>query len=79
VNLGNAYHRGQGVPQDDREAIRLYRRAADQGDAAAQCQLGFSNEERSGVNNDVFEAVRWFRLSADQGYKEARFKIGVYY
>ena len=34
-NLGLAYARGQGVPQDDQEAVRWYRLAADQGVAAA--------------------------------------------
>ena len=38
--LGEFYTAGQGVPQDDAEAVAWYRRAAEQGDADAQFQLG---------------------------------------
>ena len=34
--LGGMYVTGVGVPQDDAEAVVWYRRAAEQGDAAAQ-------------------------------------------
>ena len=34
-NLGVMYQLGLGVPQDDQEAVRWYRLAADQGDAVA--------------------------------------------
>ncbi len=39
VNLGLMYANGDGVPQDDVEAVRWYRLAADQGNAAAQFNL----------------------------------------
>jgi TPR repeat protein len=38
--LGLMYSQGQGVPQDDKEAVRWCRLAADQGYAAAQSNLG---------------------------------------
>ena len=41
VNLGVMYDTGRGVPQDDAEAVRWYRLAADQGDADAQFNFGF--------------------------------------
>ena len=34
------YAEGRGVPQDDTEAVKWYRRAADQGNAYAQFNLG---------------------------------------
>ena len=34
------YATGRGVPEDDAEAVRWYRLAADQGDAGAQHNLG---------------------------------------
>ena len=40
-NLAVMYANGLGVPQDDAEAVRWYRRAADQGMANAQAALGF--------------------------------------
>ena len=38
-DLGNAYLNGRGVPQDDKEAARLYRLAAEQGNVYAQQRL----------------------------------------
>tara|TARA_B110000116_G_scaffold260112_1_gene262885 strand:+ start:972 stop:1109 length:138 start_codon:yes stop_codon:yes gene_type:complete len=40
-NLGFRYATGRGVSQDDAEAVRWYRLAADQGDADAQFNFGF--------------------------------------
>ena len=37
--LGNAYDKGEGVAQDRREAVRWFRKAAEQGDANAQYSL----------------------------------------
>ena len=40
-SLGVMYADGEGVPEDDVEAVRWFRLAADQGHAAAQNYLGF--------------------------------------
>jgi hypothetical protein len=37
-NLGVMYDNGEGVPEDDAEAVKWYRRAAEQGFAEAQYQ-----------------------------------------
>lgn len=37
---GRAYEKGQGVPQDDAQALAWYRKAAEQGHAKAQYNLG---------------------------------------
>ena len=39
-NLGLMYHKGQGVPQDDAESVKWYRKAAEQGNVYAQRNLG---------------------------------------
>jgi TPR repeat protein len=39
-NLGVMYYGGEGVPQDYAEAVKWYRKAADQGYAPAQAGLG---------------------------------------
>jgi TPR repeat protein len=39
-DLGVKYALGQGVPQDEAEAVKWYRKAAEQGDANAQFSLG---------------------------------------
>ena len=39
-NLGNLYGYGIGTPKDDKEAVKWYRKAAEQGIANAQSYLG---------------------------------------
>jgi len=63
----------KGVPQDYKEAIRLYRLSAEQGLAEAQNNLGSMYSKGQGVPQDYQEAVKWFRLSAEQGYAQAQF------
>ncbi len=47
ATLGFMYRDGIGVPQDDAEAVRWYRLAADQGHAIAQYHLGVDARLRS--------------------------------
>ena len=48
-NLGLLYPRGEGVPQDHREAARWYRLAAEQGHGGAQNNLGVMYSPGEGV------------------------------
>ena len=62
-----------GLAKDDREAARLYKLAADQGDAGGQVNLGFFYETgRGGLSKDNREAVRLYKLAADQGNEYAQ-------
>ena len=63
-NLGLKYHTGEGVPQDDKEAARLYRLAADQGLAVAQSMLSFMYAAGRGVPQDDTLAHMWCNLAA---------------
>ena len=47
------YERGDGVPEDNAEAVRWYRMAAAQGDAKGQRALGFMYTQSEGVYEDV--------------------------
>ena len=78
-NLGVMYANGEGVPQDEAEAVRWYRLSADQGNAFAQYDLGFRYAIGLGVPQDEAEAVRWYRLSADQGNADAQYNLGFSY
>ena len=78
-NLGVRYANGEGVPQDDVEAVRWYRLAADQGHAEAQFNLGAMYDDGRGVPEDDAEAVRWYRLAADQGLGTAQYNLGTMY
>jgi cyclophilin family peptidyl-prolyl cis-trans isomerase len=61
------YANGRGVPKDDGEAVKWYRKAAEQGNAVGQRILGVMYENGRGVNRDLAEAIYWYRLSRDQG------------
>ena len=78
-DLGLAYHYGQGVQQDDSEAVKWFRKAADQGYADAEFYLGRSYEGGVGVPRNYAEAVKWFGKAADQGHANAQNDIGVAY
>ena len=73
------YGNGRSVPQDDAEAVRWYRLAAEQGNALAQFNLGVMYFAGRGVPQDHAEAVRWYRLGAEQGIAAAQFFLGVAY
>ena len=49
-----------GVIQDFEEAVRMYRMAAEQGDADAQNNLGACYQEGVGVEQNFVEAVKCF-------------------
>lgn len=65
------YRDGRGVPQDDKEAVKWFRKAAEQGFATAQSNLGWMYEKGRGVPQDDKEAIKWYRKAADQGNKFA--------
>jgi len=71
TNLGWMYESGQGVPQDDTEAVRWYRLAAEQGDAAAQLSLGLRYTNGRGVPQDYVAAHMWYNLAAADGVSVA--------
>jgi hypothetical protein len=54
------YYNGKGVPQDYAEAARWYRKAADQGNADAQNNLGVMYGNGQGVPQDYVRAHMWF-------------------
>ena len=59
---------GDGVAADKAEAVKLFRQAADQGNARAQYALGFRLARGQGVPQDVKQAADWYARSAAQGH-----------
>ena len=51
-NLGFCYGKGNGVPKDYTEAVKWYRKAAEQGNATAQSNLGHRYYNGEGVAKD---------------------------
>ncbi len=71
------YEKGKGVALDDRQAVYWYRKAADQGDADAQYNLGLMYGKGKGVAKDYKQAVYWYRKAADQGqFASAQTNLG---
>ena len=54
-------------------------RSAEQGDVAAQYNLGLSYDYGLGVPQDDARAVLWYRIAANQGHAAARYNLGVMY
>src|SRR5208283_4132294 len=52
INLGKMYENGQGVSQDQTEAVKWYRKAAVQGDDVAQFNLGIMYDNGYGATKD---------------------------
>lgn len=66
------YSKGRGVAKDDAEAVKWYRKAAEQGLATAQFNLGLKYERGEGVAKDHGKADKWLHKAADQGYAPAQ-------
>ena len=68
-----AYQRG-----DYATAVELWRPLAEEGDASAQCGLGFMYAMGQGVRQDDTAALGWYRKAADQGNASAQTNLGVF-
>ena len=76
-NLAVLYRLGQGVPQDFKEAIRLYALAADQGLPEAQSSLGYMYTHGIGVQKDLKKALELTKMASDQGYAQAQYNLAI--
>ena len=61
----------KGVVQDFTTAADWFAKAAAQGDADAQCNLGVCYESGLGVTKDFKSAAAWFAKAAAQGFAQA--------
>ena len=74
TTYGVMYAKGEGVKKDEAEAVKWYTKAAQQGHALAQVNLGLMYH-----NKDEAEAVKWWTLAALLGHAKAQFFLGVMY
>jgi TPR repeat protein len=54
-------------------------KAAEQGLADAQFQLGYMYERGEGVPKDETESAKWYRKAAEQGVAMAQYRLGLKY
>ena len=66
------YMRGEGVEQDYAKGREWFRKAADQGNPAAQFDLAYCLSKGLGGEVDQEGALALIRKAADQGYRQAR-------
>jgi TPR repeat protein len=66
------YTNGEGVARDNAEAVKWYRKAAEQGYVDAQYNLGLMYEDGDGVAEDDIFAYMWWNLAAAQGHEKAK-------
>ena len=62
-----------------KQAVKLFRQAAEQGDARAQYNLGQMYRKGEGVAQDGKQMVKWWRKAAEQGDADAQLGLGVMY
>lgn len=77
-DLGYSYETGENRKKSIRRAKKLYKVAAEQGHANAQCRLGIVYIEEIGIFKKVL-AVKWFRKADDQGNAKAHVFLGYCY
>jgi len=76
--LGEIYSAGLlGVSTNFAEAAKWFRKAAEQGDVEAQCNLAHFYENGEGVTKNEKNAVRLYRKAAEQGYDPAQNNLGI--
>ena len=79
VYLAACYHSGTGVEKSYPEAVKWFKKAADQGNAEGQVCLGRAYLHGTGVEKSYPEAVKWFKKAADQGNAEGQAGLGCAY
>jgi len=80
--LGDMYKNGEGVPTDYGKAFGWYQKAAIQGKAQAEADLGTAYFEGAGDPKnyqDYAEAARWWHAAAKQGSAVAQADLGTAY
>jgi TPR repeat protein len=77
--LGVSYDVGEGVAEDDVEAVKWYRKAAEQAHSHSQYNLGVMYRGGKGVPKDDVEALKWTRKAAEHGDSDAQHILGIVY
>src|SRR6516162_7428735 len=68
---------GRALPKDDGLALQWFRRAAEQGYASAQYNVGLIYESGGTAVKDENQAIMWFKKAAEGGYSQARDHLQV--
>ena len=77
-NLGFMYNFGEGVPQNDAEAVKWYQKAVEQGDPWAQNNLGLMYSKGRGVQQNLSQAVKLYRDGCWTGSRRSAKQPGAH-
>jgi TPR repeat protein len=77
--LSTIYREGLGVPQDEKESMRLLRRAARLEDPEGQNAYGVALRDGTRVESDAQQSFQWFEKAAWGDYTEAQLNLGLAY
>lgn len=78
-NIGEKYRLGDGVEQSNIEAVKYFRKAAEQGLPDAQYSLGLMYALGKGIKRDIYQATEWMRKAAEQSNPKAEDWLGWMY
>jgi hypothetical protein len=73
------YLNGTGVRMNDLQAFAWFQKAAAQGNAAAENNLGWMYQNGLSVPQDYTQAISWYQKSAAQGNSDAENNLGLMY
>ena len=71
-DLGVKYSYGEGVSEDKKEAVKCYRKAAEQGLVEAQFNIGLMYHKGEGVPEHSVTAYAWWNIAATNGKERAK-------
>ena len=77
--LGAAYARGEGVPQDWVQAAAWFEKAAQQGNRLAQYNLSTCYYNGTGVERNLGRSADLLLMAAQRNYVEAQYALGYRY
>jgi TPR repeat protein len=73
-DLGVIHEQGDGIPKNQKEAVRWYSLSADQGHVQAQLSLARIYYEGAGVKKDPVETYKWIYIAGVIGGDAAGLK-----
>ncbi|QKI89985.1 tetratricopeptide repeat protein [Thiomicrorhabdus xiamenensis] len=65
--------------KDYSEAVRLFKKSAEQGDASSSYNLGVMYRNAEGIPQDLQESAYWYQKAAELGHVKAQYRLGMLY
>ena len=76
-NIGVMHEWGNGMPQDNSQALKWYKRSAEHFHKDAQNNLGALYSKGEGTKQDFVEALKWIIISAQNGSEAGEKNIRI--